>query len=92
LVATATCLGVRKTNFRFIIYSHGFTNPANSAKIDGVDFEIIGLKGIVKMLKKIRNSSRTGSPPGGLNYMINDSKSRMASSECNGASQVWSWR
>jgi len=56
-------LGVRKTNFRFIIYSHGFTNPANSAKIDGVDFEIIGLKGIVKMLKKIRNSSRTGSPP-----------------------------
>jgi len=36
----------RKTNFRLTIYSHSSTKPANLAKIDPVDIEITGLKGI----------------------------------------------
>jgi len=38
----------RNTNFGSFIYSHSFTNPANFTKIGPADFEIIGLKGIVK--------------------------------------------
>jgi len=41
----------RKTNFRLIISSHSFTNRENLPKIEKigpVDFEIIGLTGIVK--------------------------------------------
>ena len=38
------------------------TNPENLAKIGPVDFEIIGLTGIVKINKK-RNRSETYSPP-----------------------------
>ena len=37
----------RKTNFRLIIYSHSSINPENLAKVGPVDFEIIGLTGIV---------------------------------------------
>ena len=51
----------RKTNIRLIIYSRGPTNPADLAKIGQVNVEIIGLKGNGF---KIRNSSRTYSPPG----------------------------
>jgi len=36
-----------KTNFRLIIYSHSSINPENLAKVGPVDFEIIGLTGIV---------------------------------------------
>jgi len=44
LVAVATSLeGSKKNNFRLIT-----TNPQNLAKIGPVDFEIIGLAGIVK--------------------------------------------
>jgi len=46
----------RKTNFRLIIYSRSFTNPEKLVKIGPVDFEIIGLTGIVKIKK---NKSRT---------------------------------
>jgi len=48
----------RKTTFRLIVKSHCSTKLANLAKINPVDAEIIGLKGIVE----IRNSSRTQSP------------------------------
>jgi len=48
----------RKTIFRLIVKSHCSTKLANLAKINPVDAEIIGLKGIVE----IRNSSRTYSP------------------------------
>jgi len=41
----------RKTNFRLIIYSRSFTNPEKLVKIGPVDFEIIGLTGIVKIKK-----------------------------------------
>jgi len=41
-----------KNNFRLIIYGHSSTKPENLAlalaKIDPVDFEIIGLTGMVK--------------------------------------------
>ena len=47
LVVTANSLWLSKTNFRLIIYGHSSTNPANLAKIHLVDFEIIGVKGIV---------------------------------------------
>jgi len=48
LVAVATALEGLKTKFRLIIYSHISTNPVNLVKIGLVDFEIIGLIGIVK--------------------------------------------
>jgi len=38
----------RETNFRLIIHSHSSTNPENFAKMDPVDFAIIGLTGIGK--------------------------------------------
>jgi len=66
---------------RLIIDSHSSTNPENLAKIGQVDFETIGLTGIVKN-KKIRNSSKTYSPParfqqpGGLNKTFKSVNSR----------------
>jgi len=53
------CMSDRKNNFRLIIYSQTSTNNENLAKIGSVEFEIIGLTKIVK----IRNNSRTYSPP-----------------------------
>ena len=50
----------RKTNFRMTIY------PENLAKIVPVDFEIIGLSGIVKNEKQ----QQTLQQPGGLNEQI----------------------
>jgi len=47
----ATSLGDRKTNFRLIIYNHISTNPEKVAKVDPVDYEIIGLTGIIKSIK-----------------------------------------
>jgi len=45
----------QKTNFRLINYSHSSNNPKNLAKIGLVDFEIIGLTGIVKKKKQKQN-------------------------------------
>jgi len=42
----------RKVNFRLIIYSHSSTNTENLAKIGPLDFDMIGLTGIVKNIKK----------------------------------------
>jgi len=38
----------RKTNFTLIIYSHSSTNPENLAEVGPVNFQIIGLMGIVQ--------------------------------------------
>ena len=52
LVATATShCRIEKLILRLIIYSHGYTNPKNLAKIGQIDFEIIGLTEIVKINK-----------------------------------------
>jgi len=48
LVATAIPLRDRKTNFRLITRSHSSINQENFVKIGPVDFDIIGLTGIVK--------------------------------------------
>jgi len=58
MVAMATSLeDSTKNNFRLIIYGHSSTKPENLAlalaKIDPVDFEIIGLTGMVKNKYKI---------------------------------------
>jgi len=49
-------LGDWKNNFRSFIYSHSSTINANSVKIGLVDAEIIGLREIVKNIKKETNS------------------------------------
>jgi len=46
----------RKTNFRLIKYSYSSINSENLAKIGLIDFEVIGLAGIVK---NYENRSRT---------------------------------
>jgi len=43
-----------KTYFGLIIYSHGSTDPENLADIGPVDFEIIGLTGIVQKYTRSR--------------------------------------
>jgi len=55
LVAMATSLEVRKTNFRLIICISISTSPTNLAKIGPVDFEIICLTKIVKNKKQKQN-------------------------------------
>ena len=40
-------LRYKKTNFRLIIYSHSSISRENLAKVGPVDFEIIGLTGII---------------------------------------------
>ena len=51
LVVMATSLEGSKTNLRRIIYSRRSANSENMAKIGPVDFEIIGVTGIVKNTK-----------------------------------------
>jgi len=56
MVAMATSLEEStKNNFRLIIFGHSSTKPENLAlaKIDPVDFEIIGLTGMAKNKYKI---------------------------------------
>jgi len=55
LVAMATSLEVRKTNFRLIICISISTSHTNLAKIGPVDFEIICLTKIVKNKKQKQN-------------------------------------
>jgi len=43
--------GSKKTDFRWLIYSHSSTNRENLEKIGRVDFEITGLTEIVKNKK-----------------------------------------
>lgn len=40
-------MGISGPNFRLIIYSHSFINPANLAKIDQVDVDVNGSKRMV---------------------------------------------
>jgi len=59
--------GIKKTNFRLIIYGRSSTNPANLAKIGQVDVEIIGLKEIFKIDKQnVGQSSTLARPPAPL--------------------------
>jgi len=52
MVAMAMSLeGQKKTNLRLIVYGHSSANPENLAKIGLIDFEIIGLIGIIKKIK-----------------------------------------
>jgi len=45
-------LGGSKNKFHIDHLEHSSNNPANLANIGQVDFEIIGVKGIVKINKK----------------------------------------
>jgi len=51
LVVMATSLEGSKNNLKRIIYSRRSANSENMAKIGPVDFEIIGVTGIVKNTK-----------------------------------------
>jgi len=51
----------RKNNFTLIVCNHSCTNAENLAKIGPVDFEIIGLTGIVK--NKDETVTEHNSPP-----------------------------
>jgi len=53
----------RETNFLLIMYSRTSTNPQNLAKIDLVDFEIIGLTEVVKNKYKINKKQKQNIMP-----------------------------